>query len=441
MAIDPDVTEVLEAEVARLEALIATVADPTNILVRLTELETGLTETQTATAANTQGITDLSTAVTANHDQIEINTTAISQLSDLVASLGGRMTEAEARLIPLEELPALIEDLTGRVQILEDAPPNKLPFQLFGPDVTAAQLSETMRDMWKNYQGGWIIVDAENQALKFTEPVQMYPGCKLWGTGLPMMFDQARTRIKPQFSGPVFIFDDGIPGENVGEAWGGSQLWDWGIDHDREGVTAIHMIGGNNSDIRNVMTSSKTPLEYGVIVDEGRLYSGDGQYTNYERLKFTRVATGVEMLRGSPDSEYRNCMFYGSSKATDRGVVLQKGAGNGSRTKPNNIEFYGCHVQFTGQGWFIDSREITVQGGSWENRQGKGPYAPWAICLGPNARDVTFRDYSIANLTSLLDVFVLDPGAKRYTFDLLTGHVSPEYVPAGLEQHFRWHSA
>ena len=341
-----------------------------------------------------------------------------------------------------------IAALETRVTALENTAPGPgpnrdLPFVLYGPQHDSPEINATMRDMWLNYNGGWIIWDGQSRPIQISEPVVMQPGVQLWGTGMPLMYRDSRTRIVPNYSNdPVFLIDDG-KAAGKRDAWGSSQLWNFQVDSNTPGLALIKMTGGNGSDIRNIMQAKgQHPLEHGVLIDGGRIDSGDGQYTIYDRVRVTRSKHGFTARKGAPDSRIRDSMFYCGNIRGSTGVWLQKGSGTGyeGASRPNNFEFQSVDVQFVDQGWIIDSREIEVMNGSWENRHGDAPWAQSVIKLGPDARDVTFRNYSIANLSSLVDrtVFDIDPNAQEYVFEYLTGHVKPRDVPPGLDTHFRW---
>lgn len=411
---------------------------------------TGLIEaTETLLTATRGDLTALTTVVeqltgTVNEFGIRVSTVEDSQtaVTDQLVALVARVDQLAASIDTLnvraDGTDQNLETLTNRVTDLEDngGSPD-LPYELFGPGVTAVKLNETIRDMAENYNGGEIQIDAKKKALKWDRPIIMQPGVIVRGTGMPTMFGDSRTRVNPQFSGPVFIVDDGTM-YNDKKAWGGSGIYNIQISPRRSGVTMLQLQGGNGSEFRNLMSSKGShALEAGVLIDEGRTDSGDGQYSTFDRVRMSRAHLGLGIYRGAPDCDFRHCMFYGTANENSRGMQIQKGAGGDQR--PANYEFWNCHFQFQGKGLDIDTIEVEINGGSWENRTGASKYAPYAIRLGPNARDVTVRSLSMANLESLHTCFVLDPAATEYTFEYLSGHVSKDEVPAGYENHFVWH--
>lgn len=308
-----------------------------------------------------------------------------------------------------------------------DPLPIQFPFSVYGPNTSARTVNDSMRDMWLNKGGGWIILTGRHRP---EQPYVMQPGVKLHGASMPMMYRVGHTTVAPTFSNdPVFIIEDGLVNGKK-EAWGGSQLWDIQIDANTPGLTAISMVGGNGSDVRNVMSSYGThPLEYGLRVQQGR--QADGQYSDYTRLRFTRVRHGFTFFKNAPDSNLHQCMAYGADLVGSTGLDVRKGS--------NNLEVSQSHFQFLDKPIVLDSSEVEITGGSIENRSHQQQWATAAFTLGPNAKDITVRSLSIANLTSWAKVFDLDPAARRYTFEYLSGHVDASDVPAGMGDHFVWH--
>jgi hypothetical protein len=244
------------------------------------------------------------------------------------------------------------------------------------------------------------------------------------------MYSDTNTIIRPRYSGPVFQIEDGTRYGNR-KAWGGSQLTNIQIDPATPGLTAINLVGGNGSEVRNITSSRGAyPLEYGIRVVDGRDH--DGQYSTFDRIRFTDVKHGVEWLKNCPDCVITNSMFYGQNIRGSTGL----------KARGRNLTVYESHFQFYDRGIDVDTKEFELYGGSWENNHGANPWAEYAVRIGPAAEEVTFRSLSIANLSSIINkrVFDLSPEAKRYTFEYLSGHVGPSDVPVGFEHHFVWHN-
>jgi hypothetical protein len=244
------------------------------------------------------------------------------------------------------------------------------------------------------------------------------------------MYSKSATRIRPRYSGaPVFRLEAGDAYGGF-KAWGGSAIHGFQINAQTEGLGAIDLVGGNDSLVTNITsTIGAYPLEYGIRAQEGRDH--DGQYSEFHRIKLPNVRNGVVWNKNCPDCHVKYSTFYGRDLANSRGVHV----------KGRNLTLTETSVQFFKQGFFVDAWEFEVNGGQWENHSGEALWADYAFKVGPGVQDMTVRSLSMANFSTVATVFVLDPAAKDYTFEYLSGHVSPKDVPPGFEDHFVWHRA
>ena len=299
---------------------------------------------------------------------------------------------------------------------------------MYGPHTSAATVNDTIAEMWQARGGGWIILTGPQTPER---PYVLAPGVKLWAGSMPMLYDKTWTRVTPQYSNDaVFVIDDGKPDKR--QPWGASQLDGFQIDAQTPGLTAVSLIGGNGSEVNNVTsTHGKYPLEYGLLVDQGRPH--DGQYSTFNRLRFTRVKHAFSMLKSAPDCSLVDSMGYCGDITGSTGLDIRSGSNNWT------IDRLSC--QFVDMGYTIDSKENLITGGQWENRSGQPQWASYAFKVGPSCRDLTVRSMSFANLSSIDRVFVLDAAARDYTFEYLSGHVQARDVPPGGDPHFVWHQA
>lgn len=116
----------------------------------------------------------------------------------------------------------------------------------------------------------------------------------------------------------------------------------------------------------------------------------------------------------------------------------------GLRVHGNNLQIDRTHFQFVDEGLYVNSKEVKINFGSWENKSGDKPWASFGFGVGPDCEDLTVRSLSLANFSSLgggENVFDLNPRATRYTFEYLSGGIRPRHVPKGYEPHFKWHEA
>jgi hypothetical protein len=299
-------------------------------------------------------------------------------------------------------------------------------------------LNETIRDMSVNFNGGHIVVDGVNADLDYDGPIVLLPNVQLWGVGMPTMYSPNRTRIKPVHDGPIFLIDDGAIYGAGREAWGGSQIWNFGVvpAGDKRG-TVLQLYGGNGSDIRNVMAQhvGGRSFEYGVLIEEGRGY--DGQYSTFERVRLPRVFNGFHALRGAPDGVIKECLFYGGDAYGSKGLYLQAGAG-GTSTSANSFEFEKNHFQFYDMGHDIGTAEVTLRDGSWENHSGATPSPPlqYATRIRSSVRGLIIDGVSYANFSSVDRTFVIEPGAQMYPIRI-TGHI--DRVKADMQARGQWH--
>ena len=300
---------------------------------------------------------------------------------------------------------------------------NRRPYKVFTPR-TANKVNDWMVRASRDDGGGWAILKGYHQP---EEPYYLQPGIRLWGPAHPTMYSKTYT-IRPRYSNaPVFQLEDGVR-YGPRKAWGGAELAGFQIDPQTEGLTAINVVGGNGSEVRNISSAmGRYPLEYGIRVVDGRDH--DGQYSTFDRVRLTRVRNAVVWGKNAPDCIVSRGMFYGDDTPESKGL----------HAYGNNLTVSETHFQFYGQGLDLNAKELEVNGGSWENRSGRALFGDYAVRVGPNAEDVTVRSLSLANFSSVDRVFQLDPAARRYTFEYLSGHVNKSHVPAGFESHFVWH--
>lgn len=334
-------------------------------------------------------------------------------------------------------LESLVDQLTARVVALESAPVANDGITTFGPGSTAAEINNALRLKWHNDGGGKVRLTGP---IQLEGPIYQQPGCELYSDDPPMMFARSRTSLEPLGAFPAIVLDDGKEWGKR-EAWGGSYTHDLQIHCTRPGVTAIFHRGGNNQKVHDIMSSYGTePLDHGVMVDmdfpwdpDTQAQWGNGDYPDFRRLKFTRAKTGVEIIRNAPDQTYTQCMFYGTSAAGSRGIVIHTGA--------NNNNFLDTHVQKFDKSYDIDSWENTIYRGSWELKSASpNAWAAWGIRLGPNSRGTLIENLSFAQVAKVQQLFVFDSGARDFAIAFPRGEIGniQGHVPAGYEDHFLW---
>jgi hypothetical protein len=274
--------------------------------------------------------------------------------------------------------------------------------------------------------GGWIVLKGDHHP---SVGYRIQPGIRLSGSYHPTMYSQT-PNITPHFSGPVFTFTDGVDFGSR-KAWGGSTLENVQVNPQTEGLMLINGEGGNGSEIRNVSSSmGKHPIWTGISVAAGREH--DFQYSTLDRVRLTRVIHAVDWYKNAPDCIISRSMFYGGDIPESTSL----------RAFGRNLTVQETSFQFVAKGPLVDTLEFEMHGGQWENRSGGSQFADYAFKVGPNTRDMTVRSLSLANFGSLIGpVFYLSPNAADYTFEYLSGHVGPQHVPSGFEDHFVWHRA
>ncbi len=189
---------------------------------------------------------------------------------------------------------------------------NRRPYKVFTPR-TATKVNDWMVRASRDDGGGWAILKGYHQP---EEPYYLQPGIRLWGPAHPTMYSKTYT-IRPRYSNaPVFQLEDGVR-YGPRKAWGGAELAGFQIDPQTEGLTAINVVGGNGSEVRNISSAmGRYPLEYGIRVVDGRDH--DGQYSTFDRVRLTRVRNAVVWGKNAPDCIVSRGMFYGDDTEHDQ---------------------------------------------------------------------------------------------------------------------------